>query len=154
MMICSRWGLRAEECRPVVARFLINLRNLSSFHFLASADACTSIPRLSESSRDRPLSGVICKLCNIQDCQSTKGPTRGRMARLLDDLQARGDLVVSVDDAAEQSTLSRIAVQRQLERLAPRATRLPGRPSAFLIVPPEHRLRGGPPVAGQRRVKV
>ena len=26
-------------------------------------------------------------------------------------------------------------------------TRLPGRPSAFLIVPPEHRLRGAPPVA-------
>jgi hypothetical protein len=79
--------------------------------------------------------------------KDTKGPTRGRMARLLDDLQARGDLVVSVDDAAEQSTLSRIAAQRQLERLAPRATRLPGRPSAFLIVPPEHRLRGAPPVA-------
>ena len=79
--------------------------------------------------------------------QDTKGPTRGRMARLLDDLQARGDLVVSVDDAAEQSTLSRIAVQRQLERLAPRVTRLPGRPAAFLIVPPEHRLRGAPPVA-------
>ena len=54
---------------------------------------------------------------------------------------------MSVDDAAEQSTLSRIAVQRQLERLAPRATRLPGRPSAFLIVPSEHRLRGAPPVA-------
>jgi hypothetical protein len=69
------------------------------------------------------------------------------MARFLDDLQARGDLVVSVDEAAKRSTLSRIAAQRQLERLAPRATRLPGRPSAFLIVPPEHRLRGAPPVA-------
>jgi predicted transcriptional regulator of viral defense system len=79
--------------------------------------------------------------------QHTKGATRGRVGRFLDDLQARGDLVVSVDEAAEQSTLSRIAAQRQLERLAPRATRLPGRPSAFLIVPPEHRLRGAPPVA-------
>src|SRR6266403_2636232 len=79
--------------------------------------------------------------------EETKGPTRGRVARYLDGLQARGDLVVSVDEAAEQSTLSRIAVQRQLERLAPRTTRLPGRPSAFLIVPPEHRLRGAPPVA-------
>src|SRR5713226_1579467 len=79
--------------------------------------------------------------------QDTKGPTRGRVARFLDDLQARGDLVVSVEEAAKRSTLTRIAAQRQLERLAPRTTRLPGRPSAFLIVPPEHRLRGAPPVA-------
>lgn len=79
--------------------------------------------------------------------EATKGPNRGRVARFLDDLQARGDLVVSVDEAAKQSTLSRIAAQRQLERLAPRAARLPGRPSVFLIVPPEHRLRGAPPVA-------
>ena len=76
-----------------------------------------------------------------------KGPTRGRVARFLDDLQARGDLVVSVDQAADQNTLSRIAAHRQLQRLAPRTTRLPGRPSAFLIVAPEHRLRGAPPVA-------
>ena len=79
--------------------------------------------------------------------EETKGPTRGRVARFLDDLQARGDLVVSVEEAAKRSTLTRIAAQRQLERLAPRTTRLPGRPSAFLIVPPEHRLRGAPPVA-------
>jgi hypothetical protein len=79
--------------------------------------------------------------------EATNGPTRGRVARFLDGLQARGDLVVSVDQAARQSALTRIAAQRQLERLAPRATRLPGRPSAFLIVPPEHRLRGAPPVA-------
>jgi AbiEi antitoxin C-terminal domain len=93
--------------------------------------------------------------CNMQTVQrrrplishDTKGPTRGRVARFLDDLQARGDLVVSVDEAAQQNTLSRIAARRQLERLAPRTTRLPGRPSAFLIVPPEHRLRGAPPVA-------
>jgi hypothetical protein len=77
----------------------------------------------------------------------TKGPTRGRVARSLDYLQARGDLVVSLDEAAEQNNLSRIAAQRQLERLAPRTARLPGRPSAFLIVAPEHRLRGAPPVA-------
>jgi AbiEi antitoxin C-terminal domain len=79
--------------------------------------------------------------------RDAKSPTRGRVARFLDDLQAGGDLVVSVDEAAEQSALSRIAAQRQLERLAPRTIRLPGRPSAFLIVPPEHRLRGTPPVA-------
>src|SRR5258707_14566705 len=79
--------------------------------------------------------------------KDTKGPTRGRIARLLDDLQARGDLVVSVDDAAEQSTLSRIAAQRQLERLAPRANPLPRRPSALLILPPRHPVRGAPPLA-------
>jgi hypothetical protein len=79
--------------------------------------------------------------------QDTNGSTRGRVARFLDHLQARGDLVVSVDETGEQNALSRIAAQRQLERLTPRTTRLPGRPSAFLIVPPEHRRRGAPPVA-------
>ncbi len=53
---------------------------------------------------------------------------------------------MSVDEAAQQTDLSRLAAQRQLERLAPRATSLPGRPSTFLIVSPEHRLRGAPPV--------
>ena len=52
---------------------------------------------------------------------------------------------MSVEEAAKQSAVSRIAAQRQLERLAPRATRLPGRPSVFLIVAPEHRMRGAPP---------
>jgi hypothetical protein len=92
--------------------------------------------------------------CNMQTVQHPRTPvshdtndaTRGRVARFLDDLQARGDLVVSVDQAAVRNTLSRIAAQRQLERLAPRTARLPGRPSAFLIVAPEHRLRGAPPV--------
>src|SRR5258707_12349134 len=78
--------------------------------------------------------------------EETKGPTRGRVARFLDDLQARGDLVVSVEKAAKRSTLTRIAAQRQLERLAPRTTRLPGRPSGFPIGPPEHRVRGAPPL--------
>jgi hypothetical protein len=41
-------------------------------------------------------------------------------------------------------TLPRIAALRQLERLAPRATRLPGRPSAFAIVPLEHRCAAHP----------
>jgi len=79
--------------------------------------------------------------------EAKRGPARGRVARFLDDLQARGDLVVSVDEAAKQNVLTRIAALRQLERLAPRTTRLPGRPSAFLVVPPEHRMRGAPPVA-------
>jgi hypothetical protein len=42
--------------------------------------------------------------------------------------------------------MSTLAVRRQLEHLSQRVERLPGRPSAFLIVPPEHRARGAPPV--------
>ena len=40
-----------------------------------------------------------------------------------------------------------LAVRRQLEHLSPRIERLPGRPSAYLLVPPEHRARGAPPLA-------
>lgn len=39
-----------------------------------------------------------------------------------------------------------LAVKRQLEYVAERVTRLPGRRSSYLIVPPEHRARGAPPV--------
>lgn len=45
------------------------------------------------------------------------------------------------------SGLTSLAVRRQLEHLADGVTRLPSRPSCFLIIPPEHRLRGAPPIA-------
>lgn len=73
--------------------------------------------------------------------------THGRVGHLLDAAQARGQLVVALDELVETSALSHIAVRRQLEHLAERVVRLPGRPSAFLIVAPEHRARGAPPVA-------
>lgn len=72
---------------------------------------------------------------------------RGLVGRLLDESQSRGVLVVSVDELASTAGLSALAVRRQLERLRQRVVRLPGRPSTFLLVSPEHRARGAPPVA-------
>lgn len=72
--------------------------------------------------------------------------THGIVARLLDQFQARGCLVASLPELVTQSGLSSLAVKRQLEHLTQRLTRLPGRPSSFLIVPPEHSRRGAPPV--------
>jgi len=73
---------------------------------------------------------------------------RGLVARLLDQLQTQGRLVASVEELVKLSGLTLTAVRRQLEHLAPRVVRLPGRPSACLVVGPEHRVRGAPPVAG------
>ena len=70
----------------------------------------------------------------------------GIVANLLDQLQARGCLVASLPYLADTSRLSPLAVKRQIEHLANRVVRLPGRPSAYLIVAPEHRKRGAPPV--------
>ena len=74
-------------------------------------------------------------------------PQRGLVAGLLDQSQARGMWVVAVDELARAAGLSDLAARRQLERLTPRVVRLPGRPSTVLLVSPEHRVRGAPPVA-------
>ena len=71
---------------------------------------------------------------------------RGLVSRLLDKAQARGRLVVSVDELVASSKLTPLAVKRQLEHVAERVTRLSGRPSSYLIVPPEHRAGGAPPM--------
>ncbi len=71
----------------------------------------------------------------------------GAIAAQLDKLQAQGRLVASVDELSRTCGLSYLAARRQLERLAPRAVRLPGRPSTVLLVSPEHRARGAAPVA-------
>jgi predicted transcriptional regulator of viral defense system len=74
-------------------------------------------------------------------------PARGRLARLLEERQAQGQLVCALEELARDEGLSRLAARRQLERLAPKVVQLPGRPSLFLTVPPEDRPRGAPPVA-------
>lgn len=77
--------------------------------------------------------------------------TQGVISRLLDDLQGRGRLVTSLNDLVAMSGLTPLAVRRQLEHLVDRVVRLPSRPSCFLIIPPEHRLRGAPPIANWLR---
>lgn len=71
----------------------------------------------------------------------------GAVALLLDKLQGRGQLVASLPELVALSGLTSLAVKRQLEHLGDRVVRLPGRPSCFLVVPPEHRMRGAPPVS-------
>lgn len=70
----------------------------------------------------------------------------GIVASLLDQLQARGYLVSSLPYPADTSGLSPLAVKRQIEHLADRVIRLPGRPSSYKIVAQAHRKRGAPPV--------
>ena len=72
---------------------------------------------------------------------------QGVVAHLLDQLQVRGQLVASLPELVAKTGLTTLAVKRQLEHLADKVVRLPGRPSCFLIVPPEHRPRGAPPVS-------
>jgi predicted transcriptional regulator of viral defense system len=71
---------------------------------------------------------------------------QGLVDHLLDQSLAQGEFVVSVHQLARAGNMTNLAVRRQLEHLSQRVERLPGRPSAFLIVPPEHRARGAPPV--------
>jgi len=85
-----------------------------------------------------------------EDTGSTVQPRPRRpgfVEQFLDRTQARCEFVVSVDQVARAGSMTHLAVRRQLEHLSRRVRRLPGRPSAYLIVPPEHLARGAPPVA-------
>jgi hypothetical protein len=97
-----------------------------------------------------PISGTILQQSCIGDTLVPARPASGQwglVARLLDQSQANGEFVVSVEHLAQVGELTPLAVRRQLQRLSPLVERLPGRPSAYLLVPPEHRARGAPPVA-------
>jgi hypothetical protein len=65
--------------------------------------------------------------------------------------RALGRLVVSLGGLAAEARISRLAADRQLQRLGSGVALLPGQPRSYLIVPPEHRRRGAPPLAGWRR---
>lgn len=71
----------------------------------------------------------------------------GVVGQLLDQSLARGRFVVSVEELVKSSQLTSLAVKRQLDRLGPRVARLPGSGAVYLLIPPEHQLRGSPPVA-------
>jgi AbiEi antitoxin C-terminal domain len=72
---------------------------------------------------------------------------RGFVEQFVDQSQARGEFIISLDQLARTGEMTHLAVRRQVEHLSQRVQHLPGRPSAYLIVPPEHRARGAPPVA-------
>jgi len=71
---------------------------------------------------------------------------RGFVEQFLNQSQARGEFIISVDQLARTGQMTYLAIRRQLEHLSQRVQHLPGRPSAYLIVPPEHLARGAPPV--------
>lgn len=59
---------------------------------------------------------------------------------------AAGQVAFSLADMIRETGLSRIAATRQLGRLGAAVVRVSRLQSFFLIVPPEHRGRGAPPV--------
>lgn len=59
---------------------------------------------------------------------------------------AAGRVAFSLPDLMRETGLSRIAATRQLARLGASVTRVSRLQPFFLIVPPEHRGRGAPPV--------
>ena len=71
---------------------------------------------------------------------------RGAVNILLDNCEARARSLVTIDELALSSGLSLVAVRRQMEHLAHRHARIQGKPAAYLLVPPEHRPFGAPPV--------
>jgi predicted transcriptional regulator of viral defense system len=68
-------------------------------------------------------------------------------ARFIDDLQSRGYCGFALDHLTEQTGLSRRAAAAQLGRLSPSVIPLYARATYYLIVPPEHRRIGAPPVS-------
>lgn len=84
---------------------------------------------------------------NIDPTAQARPRKPGFAERFLDQSQARGEFIVSVDELAQAGQMTHLAIRRQLEHLSQRVQHLPGRPSAYLIVPPEHLARGAPPVA-------
>jgi predicted transcriptional regulator of viral defense system len=73
--------------------------------------------------------------------------SRGRLRQLIEQRQAHGKLVGTLEELAQKGQVSELAVRRQLARLAPAVVRLPGRPSIYLTIPTEDRPRGAPPIA-------
>ncbi len=77
---------------------------------------------------------------------SSGGRQIGAAAALIDARLAVGQVAFPLADLMRETGLSRIAATRQLERLGPAVVRVSRLQPFFLIVPPEHRRRGAPPV--------
>lgn len=70
----------------------------------------------------------------------------GATNAFLDDFLQVGRVGFSLDQLIAATGLTANAATKQLRRLEPRVVRLPPAQSYFLIVAPEHRAQGGPPV--------
>jgi hypothetical protein len=72
----------------------------------------------------------------------------GAAAAFLDARMALGRCAFSMTDIVAETELSAIAARFQLLRLGPKVVRVSPRQAFFLIVGPEHRSLGSPPVGG------
>ena len=70
----------------------------------------------------------------------------GTAAGFVDRLLARGRYGFALDELVATSGLSSLAAGAQLRRLAPAVTTLYPRSNYYLMMPPEHRIIGAPPV--------
>ena len=70
----------------------------------------------------------------------------GTAAAFVDARLAEGRACLSLDALVDETKLDRSAALKQLRRLAPKVVPVYPRSEIFLIVPPEHRLNGAPPV--------
>lgn len=70
----------------------------------------------------------------------------GTAAAFADARLAEGRVCLSLDALVDETKLDRSAALKQLRRLAPKVVPIYPRSEIFLIVPPEHRLNGAPPV--------
>ncbi len=81
------------------------------------------------------------------DCPIERKNRRvGAASAYLETRLAAGRVAFSLEDLIRETGLSRIAATRQLGRLGAAVARVSRLQPFFLIVPPEHRGRGAPPV--------
>ena len=71
---------------------------------------------------------------------------KGLAAKFIDDCLAGGRVCFVLDELKRETGLSPVAAVWQVRRLAPRVVQVYPRSSFYLIVPPEHRVNGAPPV--------
>ncbi len=70
----------------------------------------------------------------------------GAALRFVEELAATGRVFFTFDNVLDKTKLSPVAARNQLLRLGHRVVRITPRQHYFLVVPPEHRSIGAPPV--------
>lgn len=78
---------------------------------------------------------------------ATNQRSPGVVARALDALQAQGRCLVTAAELAQNTGITLAATKQQLQHLTKMHVQLVGKPTAYLLTPPEYRSRGAPPVS-------
>jgi len=93
---------------------------------------------------NEPKYGTICK--RKMKHSKSRGRMHGSARAFVDQRSASGRAGFPLADLVKETELSEIAAKRQLLRLGDQVTRVSPRQRFFLIVSPEHRAAGAPPV--------